>query len=178
MGKRVFPKNDNELLYLIKNKNDDALSELFDKYEPLIKSKINNFNFPQSQKEDYLQEGKMVLLKAIDTYDEAYNKTFNKYFDLLLTNKFKTLYRKNQLEEEHMTILQEDVIDSTGASSKGYSLKGEITLSKKEKMIFEEYFINGKKIEEIAKNNDMDRKSVYNTIQRIKQKYAKMHPNK
>lgn len=178
MSKRVFLKNDNELLYLIKNKDDDALAELFDKYEPLIKSKINKYNFPVALKDDCLQEGKMALLKAIDTYNEAYNKTFNKYFDLLLTNKFNDLYKKNQLDAEHLTVLKEDVIDSDAVSSKDYFSKNDVVLSKQEKIVFEEHFINGKSTDEIAANYNLSKKSVYNAVQRIKQKYAKMRPNK
>ena len=102
MNKTKYLENDNELLYLIKNHDEEALELMFKKYENLILSKIRQYHFPISNKEDYLQEGRIVLLKAIDTYRTEFEKTFTKYFELLLINRFNTLYRINKKYEKHI----------------------------------------------------------------------------
>ena len=45
--------------------------------------------------------------------------------------------------------------------------------SKKEQFIYDNYFVEGKKIEFIAKKLKLTRKQVYNTIYRVKQKLTK-----
>ena len=45
MVKSTYLENDNELLYLIKNHDEEALELMFKKYENLILSKIQKYHF-------------------------------------------------------------------------------------------------------------------------------------
>ena len=85
--------NDNELIQLIEKGNEEALEIMFSKYELLIRSKVIKFKLDKYGLDDYLQEGRLMLHKAIKKYDLSSSKTFNKYFDLILTNHFLTVVR-------------------------------------------------------------------------------------
>jgi len=87
--------NDYELLYLIQEKDDTALDIMFRKYIPLIKSRIKSFRIKERNREDFLQEGLLVLNKAIQRYNPDYSKkTFTKYFDLILQRRFIQILKK------------------------------------------------------------------------------------
>ena len=76
--------NDNELLYLIREKEDSALEIIYQKYTPMIKKRIGDFKIKYKNQDDFFQEGLITLKKAIETYKDEYGKTLNKYFDLLI----------------------------------------------------------------------------------------------
>ena len=59
--------NDNELLYLIAEKDDSALEIMFKKYTPLIRKRISEYKMVGKNSEDYFQEGLMMLVKSIET---------------------------------------------------------------------------------------------------------------
>lgn len=173
MVKTKYLENDNELLYLIKNHDEEALELMFKKYEYLILSKIRQYHFPISNKEDYLQEGRIVLLKAIDTYRTEFEKTFTKYFELLLINRFNTLYRVNQKYEKHIVLVEVEKVDiNNKKEDKHFDLKDVNTdiLSAFELDVFKYHFLENHSIEETVQKFDLTKKQVYNTIQRIKKK--------
>lgn len=90
----MYQYNDYELLYLIQENCDIALDIMFKKYVPLIKSRIRSFHIKEWNKEDFFQEGLISLYKAITTFREDKNKTFTKYFDLILQRKYIQILRK------------------------------------------------------------------------------------
>lgn len=173
MNKTKYLENDNELLYLIKNHDEEALELMFKKYENLILSKIRQYHFPISNKEDYLQEGRIVLLKAIDTYRTEFEKTFTKYFELLLINRFNTLYRINKKYEKHIVLVEVEKVDiNNKKEDKHFDLK-EVSadaLSEFEFNVFKYHFIENHTIAETVEKFNLTSKQVYNTIQRIKKK--------
>ena len=173
MNKTYYVENDNELLYLIRNHDEEALELMFKKYENLILSRIQKYHFPKSQKEDYLQEGRIVLLKAIETYRSEFDKTFTRYFELLLTNRFNTLYRNNQKYQKHIVLVEVENIDikqkkeELPFEAKDVSVDD---LSDFEYKIFKYRFLENHTIEETVEHYGITSKQVYNTIQRIKKK--------
>lgn len=90
----MYQYNDYELLYLISENCEIALDIMFQKYIPLIKSRMRSFHIKEWNKEDFFQEGLISLYKAISTFREDKNKTFTKYFDLILQRKFIQILRK------------------------------------------------------------------------------------
>ena len=88
--------NDYELLYLISEGSEEAEEILYDKYSFLIKKRIRAFKIQKRCVDDFYQVGLMCLNKAINTYCEYYNKSFNKYFDLILQRKYMNLLKKEQ----------------------------------------------------------------------------------
>ena len=174
MPKKEFAQNDHELLYLIKQHNEAAMEEMLTKYEPLILKMISQYGFPVAQKEDYLQEGRLVLLKAIDNYQEEYNKTFTKYFELLLKNRFNTLYR--EFKKHQNQVLLEDVDALASNEAKEETVVIDLSkFSDFEKKLYQYCYIEKHTIPEAASLFGVERKTIYNAIGRIKKKVDKMN---
>jgi RNA polymerase sigma factor (sigma-70 family) len=94
----------NELIYRIKNKDTDALSELFDFYKPLFFSSIRRCIAKEPKfseyKEDMLQESFFVLEKLVNDYDP--DLTYFSYFistriDINLFRKCQHLIESNEI---------------------------------------------------------------------------------
>lgn len=174
MGK-FYTENDNELLHLIKLGNEEALQTMFDKYDILIKTKIKKYNFPHSSFDDYLQEGRLMLLKAIDTFDSKYEKTFNKYFDLILTNHFNNLYNKAKRYNNSMVLVETTSVDIEVIEENKEEVEfpdlGQ--LPQIEQIIFDYFYKGNYPIKEICEKFNYEEKQVYNAIQRVKNKIKK-----
>ena len=166
----MYNYNDNELLYLIREKHDDALDIMFLKYSPLIKTRISKFRI-QKDYEDFYQEGLIALNIAISRYIDLYDKTFNKYFDLILQRKFIQILKKetnnfyNVVYIDELNIIHEEKEKYT--SNKTYQIG---MLSDFEKHIFKFYSEYNLKAGEIANKLNIDVRRVYNALNRIKKK--------
>lgn len=166
----MYNYNDNELLYLIEEKNDYAFEIMFKKYIPLIKTRIRDFKIKKDY-EDFLQEGILVLNTAIRKYRPCYNKTFNKYFDFILQRKYiqilrrekKNFYNIEYLED--VNFLKEENREYLGSND--YKLG---FLSILEKQIFYLFFVKRIKPSKIALEMKIDVRKVYNAIARMKKK--------
>ncbi len=163
--------NDNELIYLIRNGNEEALNIMITKYEPLIKSKIKKFNVESSSYDDYLQEGRLALLKAVERYNTESPKTFNRYFDIILQNRFISLYRIHKHELQMVMFETLDVIDYRNQEeSLTLELIENTPLSKTEKNIIDMRVAKEMSIKEIAETLNLTEKQVYNALARARQK--------
>lgn len=162
--------NDNELLYLIREKEDAALEIMFSKYTPLIKARISKFRIKKDF-DDFFQEGLIALNVAISRYIDLYNKTFNKYFDLILQRKFIQILKKetnnfyNVVYFEELNFLHEEA--EKYVSPRKYQIG---MLSDFEKNIFSSYANENLKAGEIAQKLNIDVRRVYNALNRIKKK--------
>lgn len=114
--KKVFVKSDSiinsfsssfhlELWLRCKNGDSDARNMLFKKHQPLVKSILHQYI--DQYDEDVLQEGYIILLKTIDTYDGTVpfvvhlrNKLRSYTSDYLLKNKRHLKYYESYTEEE------------------------------------------------------------------------------
>lgn len=92
----MYKYNDYELLYLIQEMDDEALDIMLKKYIPLIKARIKAFRIKKSSQEDFLQEGLLVLNKAIQRFNPDSKKTFTRYFDMILQRRFIQILRKER----------------------------------------------------------------------------------
>mgnify|MGYP000909807808 FL=1 len=90
----MYQYNDFELLYLIRENCDIALDIMFQKYIPLINARIKTFHIKKRNRDDFFQEGLICLHKAISTFREDKNKTFTRYFDLILQRRFIQILKK------------------------------------------------------------------------------------
>lgn len=178
MDNEKFVENDLELLNRIREHDDVAMDAMIDKYKPLIYKKIKIYRFPESEKEDYFQEGIMVLNKAINTYreDNENKKTFTRYFELLLTNRFNSLYRENRTKNQYVLLNDEQLNTLADESQNDYNpyldLNTEL-LSPFEERIFALHFIEKLKIKEVAEHLEVEVKAIYNAINRIRKKLKK-----
>ncbi|AUD62332.1 hypothetical protein BK010_01575 [Tenericutes bacterium MO-XQ] len=164
--------NDYELVYLIKSQADTiAFDFLFQKYHKLIWKYVHLMHIDQKEHDDFYQEGIQVLYKAAMTFDESKNKTFTRYFELILKRHFYALISKlpkYQLYE-----------DSNFMECFAYhepETYDEVTdlCSEFEKDIFQYYFIEKQAVKRISKQMSCEPKKIYNAIFRIKEKYKNM----
>ena len=160
--------NDNELLYLISEGELIATDILFNKYSSLIKKRIHLFKIQSRYRDDFYQEGLMVLNNAINTYLDYYGKTFNKYFDLILQRHYMNLLQKDVNYFYNVTLVDDfDVFPSV--------------LKEEEKEItYENHFeeeidqkiynmlLDGYRPKEISDKLGIDIKSLYNRTYKIK----------
>jgi len=167
----LFKENDLELLDRIRQNDELALDVMLEKYKPLIVKKINQYMFPKAEIGDYIQEGYKVLLKAIDTYRDDYSKTFTRYFELLLTNRFNTLYKKSK-NDKTIIIPEEEIVDDASLEVDDYIDLSIYKFSKFENQIYDLYFNRQESIDQICDELNVQHKQVYNSIQRIKKKIS------
>ena len=84
--------NDYELIYLIKEGNESALNFFFEKYEKYIIKVVESYiHYDEGLKEDYIQEGRIILYECIYRYDEDSNVSFFSYFTIILKRKLLKL---------------------------------------------------------------------------------------
>lgn len=171
MKNKLFEYNDNELLYLIKDNNEDAFLVLYEKYQILIKTKIAKLINKKEEYEEYFSEGILTFNKAIKTFNENRNKTFYGYFELLLTRRFIDLYRLNKKKEKivYQENLHEIVEDKKVRESKGFNEDIGI-FSKIEQEIYLKKYIEGKKAIEIANELNLSIRQVYDGSERVRKK--------
>jgi RNA polymerase sporulation-specific sigma factor len=162
--------NDYELIYLIHAEHDEiALSFMFSKYHKFIWKHIHLLNVATKEHDDLHQEGALMLFKAINTFNENKNKSFTRYFELILKRQLYHLIRKIPKYQ-----LYEDTSFCTGVS---YIEEEAIELdliSNLEQKIYQHYFIEGISINEIMKQTSYSKRQIYNSIYRIKEKYKIM----
>lgn len=162
--------NDYELIYLIRGENDHiALQYLFDKYERFIWKIIHLLNVTSYDHDDFIQEGTLIFYKAIQSFNEEKNKSFTRYFELILKRHFyqllnkspKYVYDEYVIQQQTSYYIEENYDDFLS------------TCSKIEKDVFDCYFIEQKSIQTIANQLKCSKKQIYNTIFRLKEKYKK-----
>lgn len=79
--------NDFELVYMVREKDDDAMGIMIDKYMPIIRKMACHFFVSYNKcvdKEDLVQEGVIALYRSIKTYD---NNTASFYTYVLISIK-------------------------------------------------------------------------------------------
>jgi RNA polymerase sporulation-specific sigma factor len=173
--------NDYELLYLINTGSDEALEIMLKKYEKLIYSMIHKFHVFNSNFDDAVQEARMSLLKSIKKYSEFENKTFTKFFELILERKLIDLYHieiKNKKIDEHLLSFNNDIVYVVEDKLDNLILKENFAkqfykLSSFEQQVYERKFIEKKKVREISVDLNQSSVKISNAIQRIKRKFCK-----
>ena len=192
--------NDYELINYISEGNEEASNILLKKYEPLIKKEAlkllpycENFGLDLN---DLIQEGLIGLNHAIERYQEQTDVMFYTY--ALKCIKRKMLSIITSLGRQKNKVLNESISYDDDANALIKIIRDsnqtpeEAIMSKEdeEKLIekieckltdFEcevfELLISGLKYNEISKILDKDKKSIDNTIQRIKAKIKKIQKN-
>ena len=163
--------NDYELLYLMNEFNEDAEKIFYDKYLSMIKSNVNKLNVKERYKDDYIQEGLYMLMVAIRTYDVNSEKTFNKYFELILRRRLIRL-----LSKEREYLYNVDLIENeyTICEPNEFVYDDEETIKESSLSSFEMQVLLLKeknyRPKDIAKVLSCDVKTIYNCLYRIKDK--------
>ena len=162
--------NDYELLYLMNEFDEEAERILVERYLSVIKYRIKTFKIKTRYIEDFIQEGLFLFYNAVRIYDQTSNKTFFRYYDMILRRKFVKLIEKEKnyfYDVDLMSDLNMLKEQSVFEYEKYDEVK--VSLSVFEKTVLE--FVNKNyKPKEIANILECDVKSVYNCLCRIKSK--------
>ena len=151
--------NDYELIYLYNEGNENILEIILNKYKPLVYLLIKKMNIPYVDKEDFLQEGLMILYKCINSYSEDKGLFFN-YCNVAIKRRFFTLINKKRQEIDYLLT----PLDNT-PMLKEKTINYEISHSREFETLLE---IKQTSIKEYAKTHNMNVKKVYNYITKLK----------
>lgn len=197
--------NDNELISLAKEKNEDAINLLHEKYKPLITKKSNKYYKYVSNKgielSDLTQECLLGFEESIKDYNPNDNVTFytftNICMDRQLLTEIKRLNRdKYKLLNEAIPLETIDTDNDTNLIDFLKNMKDNPEEGLLEEIEYQELYnkitknltnleecvfnlklqnFNYKEISDIL---DKDPKSIDNAIQRIKNKIKELNNNK
>lgn len=190
-------ENDNELLYLIKEQSEEALDLLYKKYDNVIKRCaykylpfIANKGIDQN---DLIQEAMLGFDEAIKNYNEENDTLFYTFAILCMDRKLKTYLKnanllKNKILNESISfnfenddgdvdLLNYIIDENTNPENNMLFFEDALELDTKikNKLTFLESKIyelktHGATTEEICQILEIDVKTVYNAIHRIKEK--------
>ena len=98
---------DDELLYMIHQKDEPAMEMLMQRYRPMIKGLIRQLGqlrhcsiSGDAFQEDLEQESRIMLMSAIDSYREDCSCTFKTYLYNCIRKRLLTIYRHSQCAKE------------------------------------------------------------------------------
>ncbi len=162
--------NDYELVYMVNENNDElAFNILLKKYQNYIYKKVHQFFFYENEIDDYFQEGIFCLVKAIQSFDQKYNKTFMRYFEVIINRHFINLHRNNKkLWQTYQNLKDTFVVEEQ--EQYYYDFDKIKFKSAIEQKVYQYYYLEGKTIKFIEESLNLNSKQVYNAICRIKNK--------
>lgn len=174
--------NDYEILCQIKEGNQEALELMFGKYKALISKIIYRYNLYYDF-DDMFQEGQMILYKSIMQYDEAYNKTFTRFFEQNLERKYITIIgkrvRRKEIFNKNILYIYETNNDLRKNSPYFEMLRKEIAkiLTNTENLVYNLRELQNFSISYIKENSGLGEKEIYNSLHRAKMKIKKHFKN-
>lgn len=177
--------NDYELLYLIKEDNEEALKILYEKYDKLIWQIIHKYEslikLFKADEEDVYCIALINFNYAIEKYNDNKDANFKTYLGVVIKRAvLKYIFRnnKNKIKEDYILDLGSsfDIIDEHLEPSKELEIKEILDwfnkceiFSSKEKDILK-YIIEGYNYQDIIKILNINSKQLYNTLGRIRKK--------
>ncbi len=177
---------DEELVKLYKTGNQDAFTELYNRYKTLVKFHCRKFFWIGSEIEDITQEGMKGLFNAVQTYKEEV-ASFKTYASLCIKSSILTAIKKyndnstikiggnisiESIEGfSHLVSTPEELVIDKESDNEVLS-KLYKDLSKREKEVLKLY-LEGLNYTEIAKELGVEVKAVDNALVRAKNKIFK-----
>lgn len=175
-GDKLFNYNDYELLYMASEGSTEAIDIILSKYRYLILRLIKDYNVDKDKKEDFIQEGLLMVNKAIKTYKTDSKMSFTKYVEMLVSRRFIDMARKKQNEtlvslEDFEYVYASTVEPMVLNESTFYDYEG---LSKFEEKVYVLRFVEKKNYKEISTILNASMKQIYSAVDRIKKKRHKI----
>lgn len=191
--------NDYELVYLIRDEDDNYKDLLFEKYYPVISSISNKYYYKYKnildEYNDLYQEGIIGFNYAIDRFDSHKNVSFYSYALLCIESRIKDYIRKlkrnkNLIVKSALSfstlvgddIFLEDVIATDDITYNSMVLKDKCNflidfknmLTIREALVFELRF-NGFSYEEISVLLEIKKANIYSYIRQIRNKFKNLN---
>ncbi len=192
---------DEQIVSLIKQGDEKALSYLLEKYKNLVNIKVGKYFIIGAEREDIMQEGMIGLFKAIKSFNPEKQNTFKSFANICIerqlitaiksSNRQKNIPLNSYLslntaaydnnEEDSVELIDtfdskliEDPLETVMKQEYYERVQNAINknLSKFEKQVLDR-FIKGESYQLIAQKLDSPVKSVDNAIQRIRKKAIK-----
>lgn len=184
---------DEELLYLIEENEEKALEELIERYSQIINIRIAKYKDKAYEVgldiSDLYQEGLVGLITAVKSYNNKKDATFKTYAELLVERQLRDLIKTNSRikhrslnnavsldgfnKEETKSLYDIIDIDTLTPELKLINMEEQQEIRKHltpfELKVFE-LKLEGKTNKQIALILDKNKRSIENTIQRIKSK--------
>ncbi len=165
--------NDYELLYLISEHNERAVDLMYKKYSMYIIKVINEMKVQFDTKDEYFQEGLIVLDTAIKKYDDKMDVPFFSYFNLILKRRLFYIHKEHYSYHKNVffsEIINDIAQDTFSEQVESYAVKN-ITFKKEiDNKIYEEIILGNRSIKSFSIKYDMNAKEVYNKVYYLKKK--------
>lgn len=189
-------RTDEELIQLLRDGDQQAEWELYDRYKPLVRARARTFFLVGGDHEDLVQEGMLGCYKAVCEYDPTKNASFRSFAELCITrqilsaikiatrkkhqplNTYISLNRPAFEPDEDKTLMDMvanmDTMDPEAmliSQENFQAMTQDINerLSKLEKQALELY-LRGFSYQQIGETLGKPPKSIDNAIQRVKKK--------
>lgn len=192
--------SDEDVIKLIKQGDNQALSYLLERYKELVNIKVVKYYIVGAEREDTVQEGMIGLFKAIKCFDAQKQNSFKTFANICIERQLITAIKTSN-RQKHMPLNSylslnnsaydnedndeelintfdsktiEDPLDTLMKKEYYEQIESTIdkTLSGFEKQVLNRY-IKGESYVDIAAKLDAPVKSVDNAIQRIRKKAIK-----
>ena len=195
---------DSELIMLVREKNEEALEILINRYTPYIRNITNQYSsslrYLGITRDEIYNEGLNAILLAIDNYDDYKSHLFSTYVKSVVNSNIKRiLSRSNKgnnnilnnaiilnhkyidegisldcIIEDPKSNLENNIIEEGTTKEIMEKIKGILSS-------FEYQVLNLRKdgldIKDIARITNKDNKTIYNTLYRVKIKIRKILEN-
>lgn len=192
---------DEQIVSLIKEGDEKALSYLLEKYKNLVNVKVGKYFIIGAEKEDIVQEGMIGLFKAIQNFNQEKQNTFKSFANICIERQLITAIKSSNRqkhmplnsylslntaaydnnEEDSVELIDtfnsktiEDPLETVMKKEYYEEIENAVnkSLSKFEKQVLDR-FIKGESYTIIAQKLEAPVKSVDNAIQRIRKKAIK-----
>jgi len=175
-------EEDNILINKAKNGDNESLDTLMNKYKNLVKKISRNYFIISSEYSDVVQEGMIGLFNAINKFDESKNAQFKTFATLCINRQILTAIKKAyKFNNELIDDIGESVVKQ---SMQIFSPEQDFIFNEEYKELLEEIsnnlshkeqtilrlFLQNKSYDEIAKELNINKKSVDNALSRIRNK--------
>ncbi|KRK48019.1 sigma-70 family RNA polymerase sigma factor [Secundilactobacillus kimchicus] len=175
------------LVALAKRGEDTAFEEILRRYQPLVNHLQGEFYLPDMDRDEWQQEARIVLWKAVQHFNVTREKAFGSYYKTALLNRRRDLARrahakKRSTSSGHVEIdanpeLLSNLLVDTWLATPDQVVIVRDTVSQCQATQFSnferlvhEYACSGLSIVEIAASLNADGKQVKNALARIKKK--------
>jgi len=176
-------ENDETLIHQAQNGNDTAFDTILTRYKPLVKVKAKDYYLLGGDLEDLIQEGMIGLYKAVRDYSNSHNASFATFASLCVVRQIQTAIKAAN-RQKHMPLnssltLENDVAGQSSPETLvlGQEAFRDISDFIRNKLTGLENSVlmlhmDGKTHQQIGEELGKTKKSVDNTIQRIRKKIA------
>lgn len=158
--------NDYELIYLIKEGNEKALNLMYQKYSNFIRIKARELGFSYLDIDDCVQEGLILLTKALIIYDGNFKKSFWSYFNLILKRRLWRLYKMANIHKTESLEVEVKDMNTFREKVREY---GQVIKDEYLHYLYEEVYYYHTPIQIIADKLGQKSSKIYKDLQKIKE---------